>query len=257
MNLRRPKKTDLVNKVSFGSWITIPHPSVAELLARAGFDWLAIDLEHSAISIESAAELIRVADLSGVRVFVRVGSHDANVIKRVMDAGAHGIIASTVNTADQAKAIVDAVKYPPIGTRGVGLSRAQGYSEEFETHYRWLNKESVVIVQIEHVLAVKNLEAILDTPGVDGFFIGPYDLSASLGIPGKFEHPKMKQAMKRIQEVNKSRNTIAGIHVVHPDTRAAQKRIKEGYKLIGFGIDYLFLLDHARKNLDSLRKSSR
>ncbi|MEO6262082.1 MAG: aldolase/citrate lyase family protein [Chthoniobacterales bacterium] len=255
MNLRRPKKSDLSKKVSFGSWITIPHPSVAELLCRAGFDWLTIDLEHSAISIESAAELIRVTDLCGVRALVRVGSHDANVIKRVMDAGAHGIIASTVNTAEQAKAIVDAVKYPPSGTRGVGLSRAQGYSEEFETHYKWLNKESLVIVQIEHVLAVKNLEAILDTPGVDGFFIGPYDLSASLGIPGKLQHPKMKQAMAQIQKIRKSRNIIAGIHVVQPDSKEALKRVREGYNFIAFGIDYLFMLNHAKQTLQALHRA--
>ena len=96
---------------------------------RTGFDWLTVDLEHSAITLESAAE--------------------------------------------QAAAIVAAVKYPPIGTRGVGLSRAQGYADEFEEHYRWLNEESLVFVQIEHIEAVRNIDAILRVPGVDGFFIGP------------------------------------------------------------------------------------
>ena len=135
MLLRRPKKSALLSRVSLGTWITIPHPSVAELMVRAGFDWVVVDLEHSPIGIESAAELIRTIDLAGSSPFVRVGSHDANVIKRVMDAGAHGVIASTVNTPEQAAAIVSAVKYPPLGTRGVGLSRAQGYAEEFESHY--------------------------------------------------------------------------------------------------------------------------
>ena len=255
MKLRRPKKSDLLNRCSFGSWITMPHPSVVELLTRAGFDWLTIDLEHSAITLESAAELIRVIDLAGISPFVRVGSHDANVIKRVMDAGAHGIIASTVNTSEQAAAIVAAVKYPPVGTRGVGLSRAQGYADEFEEHYRWLNEESIVFVQIEHFEAVRNLDAILRVPGVDGFFIGPYDLSASLGIPGNFTHPKMLEALAEVQRVRAGVNTIAGVHVVQPVPADALQKMKDGYRFIAFGIDYLFMLNHARSTLAEIRRA--
>jgi len=253
MKLRRPRKSDLLSRCSFGSWITIPHPSVAELLVRAGFDWLTVDLEHSAITLESAAELIRTIDLAGASPFVRVGSHDANVIKRVMDAGAHGIIASTVNTPEQAAAIVSAVKYPPVGTRGVGLSRAQGYADEFEEHYRWLNEESIVFVQIEHIEAVRNLEAILRVPGVDGFFIGPYDLSASLGIPGNFTHPKMLEALAEVQRVKALVPSVAGVHVVQPVPAEVGKKIADGYRFIAFGIDYLFLLNHARAGLEQIR----
>src|SRR5689334_8143936 len=126
LQMRRPTKGKLLGRPSIGTWLTIPHPSVVEIIAKAGFEWLTIDLEHSSISLQTAAEMIRIADLVGVFAFVRVGSHDPNVIKRVMDAGAHGIIASTVNTPEQAQSIVHAVKYPPVGTRGVGLSRAQG-----------------------------------------------------------------------------------------------------------------------------------
>ena len=255
MKLRRPKKAELLNRCSFGSWITLPHPSVAELLVRAGFDWLTVDLEHSAITLESAAELIRVIDLAGISPFVRVGSHDANVIKRVMDAGAHGIIASTVNTPEQAAAIVAAVKYPPVGTRGVGLSRAQGFADEFEEHYRWLNGESIVLVQIEHIEAVRNLEAILRVPGVDGFFIGPYDLSASLGIPGDFAHPKMVAALAEVQRVKSLVPTVAGVHVVQPVPAEARRKMQDGYRFIAFGIDYLFLLNHARSGLEDLRRA--
>ena len=254
MKLRRPKKADLLSRCSFGSWITIPHPSVAELLVRAGFDWLTVDLEHSAITLESAAELIRTIDLAGITPMVRVGSHDANVIKRVMDAGAHGIIASTVNTAEQAAAIVAAVKYPPIGTRGVGLSRAQGYADEFEEHYRWLNEESLVFVQIEHIEAVRNIDAILRVPGVDGFFIGPYDLSASLGIPGKFTDPKMVEALATVRSAKEKIGTVAGVHVVQPVAADVEQKIAEGYRFIAFGIDYLFLLNDARRRLGEIQR---
>lgn len=254
MLLHRPTKAGLLSRPSFGTWITIPHASVAEIAVRAGFEWVTVDLEHSPIGLENAAELIRTIDLAGARPFVRVGSHDANVIKRVMDAGAHGIIASTVNTPTEAAAIVAAVKYPPAGTRGVGLSRAQGYSEEFDAHYRWLNDESIVFVQIEHIDAVNNLEAILRTPGVDGFFIGPYDLSASLGIPGDFNHPKMKAALAEVRRVQSVVPTTAGIHVVQPVPSDALEKLAEGYRFIAFGIDYLFLLNHAKETLRNCRE---
>ena len=254
MKLRRPAKHELLSRPSFGSWITIPQPAIAEVMVRAGFDWLTVDLEHSAITLESAAELIRTIDLAGLSPFVRVGSHDANVIKRVMDAGAHGIIASTVNTPEQAAAIVAAVKYPPVGTRGVGLSRAQGYADEFDVHYRWLNEESIVFVQIEHHEAVRNIDAILSVPGVDGFFIGPYDLSASLGIPGQLDHPKMLAALAEVRAAQDRVPTVAGVHVVQPVPADVEKKLAAGYRFIAYGIDYLFLLNHARAGLDEIRR---
>jgi len=253
--MNRPTKSELLSRPSFGTWLTIPHPSVAELMVRAGFEWITVDLEHSPIGLESASELIRTIDLAGARPFVRVGNHDANVIKRVMDAGAHGVIASTVNTPSEAAAIVAAVKYPPLGTRGVGLSRAQGYADEFESHYAWLNEESIVFVQIEHIDAVGNLEAILRTPGVDGFFIGPYDLSASLGVPGELTHPKMLEALAEVRRVQNTLSIVAGLHVVQPDPEVAKQKIAEGYRFIAFGIDYLFMLNHARETLRRIQDS--
>lgn len=247
--LRRPKRSEFTTKTTIGSWLTIPHPSVAESLGRAGFDWLTVDLEHSGTSLETASEMIRIVDLIGLNALVRVGSHDSNVIKRVMDAGAHGIIASTVNTVEEAKNIVSAVKYPPIGTRGVGLSRAHGYAQEFEDHYSWLNEESLVIVQIEHINAVNNMREIMKVPGVDGFFIGPYDLSASLGIPGQFDHSLMKEALNHVRNVKKEAGCISGIHVVQPQIQDLQARIDEGYEMIAYGIDYLLMADKAREGL--------
>ena len=256
MKLTRPAKSDFLASPRWGTWITIPHPSVAEVAVRAGFEWVTVDLEHSPIGLESCAELIRTIDLAGARPFVRVGSHDANVIKRVMDAGAHGIIASTVNTVPQAEAIVKAVKYPPLGTRGVGLSRAQGYKDEFEEYYQWVNAESMVFVQIEHIEAVENLEKILRTVGVDGFFVGPYDLSASLGIPGEFGHPKMQRALDEIARVRKLvPNSVAGCHVVDTEPEEAKAKLEAGYRLIAYGIDFLFLKNKAREDLLRIRGS--
>lgn len=111
------------------------------------------------------------------------------------------MIVPMINSVDQAEQAVSAVRYPPQGTRGVGLARAQGYGSSFDKYLDWVSKESVVIVQVEHIEAVNNLEAILAVGGVDGFIIGPYDLSGSLGVPGQFDHALMKEAMERIISV--------------------------------------------------------
>lgn len=164
------------NQLTIGSWITLAHPAIAEIMARAGFDWLTIDLEHSVITIREAEELIRVISLHGVPPLVRLTSNDANQIKRVMDAGAHGVIVPMVNSRADAERAVQALHYPPFGKRGVGLARAQGYGTTFADYRNWLEREAVVIVQIEHIDAVNDLEAILTVPGVNGYIIGPYDL---------------------------------------------------------------------------------
>ena len=118
-------------EVTVGSWITLGHPSVAEIMAHSGFDWLTVDMEHSAITLHQAQQLIQVIELSGVVPLVRVGENDPNLIKRVMDAGAHGVIVPMVNSKEEAEKAVRSVKYPPKGSRGVGLARAQKYGADF------------------------------------------------------------------------------------------------------------------------------
>ena len=193
-------KQKLNNKeLTIGSWITLGSPGVAEILANAGFDWLVVDLEHTTISLEQAGELIRTIELAGVSSLVRLTNNDENQIKRVMDAGAQGIVVPMVNNANEAEQAVAATRYPPLGNRGVGLARAQQYGVSFAEYVLWqanIDSGPVVIVQIEHVDAVENLKEILGVSGVDGFIIGPYDLSCSMGIPGEFNHPKFIKIMK-------------------------------------------------------------
>src|SRR3989304_8512061 len=148
-------------EVSIGSWITIGNPSIAEIMAKSGFDWLTVDMEHSAITLDLAQQLIQVIELCGVAPLVRVGENNATMIKRVMDAGSHGVIVPMVNSKDDAINAVNAVKYPPTGKRGVGLARAQGYGVAFDKYKEWVDRDSIVIVQIEHIKAVENLEEIL------------------------------------------------------------------------------------------------
>jgi len=230
-----------MGKVSVGSWITLGHPSIAEIMCRAGFDWLAVDMEHSAITLSDCQQLVQIIELSGLTPLVRVEKNDANIIKRVMDAGAHGVIVPMVNDKSDAEKAVSAVKYPPIGTRGVGLARAQGYGLEFEKYKKWVNKGSIVIVQIEHFKAVDCLEDILNTPGVDGSIIGPYDLSASLGCPGQFDEPIVINAIARYERICKELRKPMGFHVVQPDLKIARIYKKRKYSFIAIGLDTLYL----------------
>ena len=169
-------------------------------MARAGFDWLVIDMEHTAIDTFQAQQMIQIIDLAGCVPLVRVGSNDPLLIKRAMDGGAHGIIVPMVNTPAEARRAVSAIRYPPAGTRGVGLSRAQGYGLGFRQYQIWAEEETILIVQIEHIQAVENLEEILAVEGVDGFIVGPYDLSGSLGRPGDFGHAEVAGALSKVQQ---------------------------------------------------------
>ena len=178
------KNTTLKQKIknkenTIGSWITIPHQSVIDILAEAGFDWLCIDLEHTAIDYNEVQVLIGFIQARGMAALVRVSKNEEVVIKRVLDSGADGIVVPMICTADEAKLAVEYAKYPPIGKRGVGLNRAQRYGFAFEDYRKWVDNSQVIIAQIEHYEAINNLEFIIETAGIDGVFIGPYDLSSS------------------------------------------------------------------------------
>lgn len=238
------------NTLTLGSWITLGHPAIAEILASAGFDWLVVDLEHSTISIEQADNLIRVIDLSGVAPLVRLTSNHPDQIKRVMDAGAHGIVVPMVNSVDDALRAVAATRYAPQGNRGVGLARAQRYGSGFHDYLQWQADGPVVIVQIEHRDALAQLEDILSVAGVDGFIIGPYDLSCSMGMPGEFERPEFQEAMHRILSTGLKMGCAAGIHIVEPDQSRLRQVIVEGYRFIAYSVDIRMLDVVARAGIN-------
>jgi len=241
------------NEVALGSWITLAHPAVAEIMANAGFDWLAIDLEHSVITIREAEELIRVIELSNVVPLVRLTSNNSDLIKRVMDAGAHGIIVPMVNSALDAEMAVQSIKYPPAGRRGVGLARAQRYGADFEAYKKWQVNGSIVIVQIEHIDAVNNFRDILSVPGVDGFIVGPYDLTSSMGIPGEFSNSKYLDVIERIGKIANNMGVTGGVHIIEPDTKELAQRIDEGYKFIAYSLDIRMLDYSCRSALESIK----
>lgn len=241
-------------ELSIGSWITLSHPAIAEIFSKAGFDWLAVDLEHSVITIKEAEELIRVISLYGITPLVRLTSNNSDQIKRVMDAGSHGVIVPMVNSAEDALAAIKAVKYPPQGYRGFGLARAQSYGHGFNDYLDWQQKNSIVIVQIEHIDAVKNLESIFSIKDVDGFIIGPYDLSGSMGIAGQFNHPDLLKVMTKIQKIGTKYNKAGGIHIVEPSPSELKLKIEEGHKFIAYSVDIRMLDRACREGLNIINK---
>ncbi len=240
--------------VSIGSWITLNSPSVAEILADAGFDWLCVDMEHAVTDYKEAQLLIATIQSKDLKAFVRVGENNTRIIKRVLDAGADGIIVPMINTKEEAQKAIDAVYYPPMGKRGVGLARVQGYGFSFDEYKDHKAGNITLIAQIEHYQAVENLDQILGLEGIDGTFIGPYDLSGSMGKPGSYDDDDVKEVLKKYESTAKKYNKLIGFHVIQPDYKLVVEKIKQGYNFIAMSLDSLFLGSVAREQNVKLRK---
>lgn len=242
------------NKISIGSWITLGHFSIAEIMIDAGFDWLCIDLEHSVIDYYQMEQLIATIGSNGCIPYVRVGANDPLIIKRVLDAGAKGLIIPMINSFEDAKKAVDAAKYPPLGARGVGLARAQGYGFMFEDYKEIINNDLTIIAQIEHYKAIANLEKILSVNGIDGSIIGPYDLSGSLGFPGEYDKNEVKELLDQYEKICKKLDSPMGFHVVPAQASLVSDKISLGYQFIAFSLDTIFLGSKCRQELKKIRE---
>lgn len=240
------------NKVSIGSWITIGHPSVAEILSNAGFEWLTIDMEHNSIDKSMMQNLISVIQSKDIAALVRVSKNEEVVIKHALDSGADGIIIPMVNNKEDAIKAIEYAKYPPIGKRGVGLSRAQNYGYNFEDYKKWQSENLVIIAQIEHIEGVNNLQEIISVEGIDAIIVGPYDLSGSLGFPGDFTKPKLQEALDHVKKTCKKSCFPLGYHVVDPNPELVNSKIKEGYTFIAFSTDFYFLGDTSKEMMNKI-----
>ncbi len=233
-----------------GTIVTLSCPQIAELLSRSGFDWLFIDGEHGCLSAGDIQLLLQAAQPECPCV-VRVAANHEVYIKQALDAGADGIIAPLVNDADTAARVVAYAKYPPMGKRSVGIARAQGYGASFADYVNRANEETVVIVQVEHVDAVDNIASILDVSGIDAVFIGPYDLSASMGKPGNIHDVDVQHHVETVRQACLKRRMALGIFGV--DAAAVVPFIKQGYTLNAVGMDTLMLDKLARRVLSELK----
>jgi 2-keto-3-deoxy-L-rhamnonate aldolase RhmA len=263
MLARRIKEKLRRGEASIGSWMSMAHPSIAEILAMAGYDFVVVETEHTAIDNSEVLRIIIAIEQRGSIPLVRLAWVDPIQAKAVLDSGAAGLLVPMVNTKEEAELAVKMSKYPPLGYRGVGLARAQGYGQNFDEYVKHANDDSLLIVQIEHKDAVANIEEILSVPGIDGTFIGPYDLSMSLGIPGQLSHPSVVEAKKKVLDATLRRGLVAGIHFVQPRTAVAdtEAALAAGYRFIALGTDILFLGDTAgmlqretRRLSEALRK---
>ena len=253
-SIKEKFKTD---QPSIGSWMSMGHVSIAEILAEAGYDWVVVETEHTAIDVSEVLRLLIAIEGRGALPLVRLAWNDPIQAKAVMDSGAAGVIVPMVNTREEAELAVKSVKYPPEGFRGVGLARAQGYGVSFDEYMVCANKDGLLMLQIEHIDAVNNIEDILSVPGIDGTYIGPYDLSCSMGLPGQLDHPEVEAAKMRVLEATKRRGLAPGIHLVHPNTARDElvEHVKQGYLFIALGTDILFLGDSARDLHDLARRT--
>jgi 2-keto-3-deoxy-L-rhamnonate aldolase RhmA len=230
-------------QLTIGSWLSFGYSQTAEMMAKNGFDWLVVDMEHSSTNFAEMRQLIQIIDLCGITPLVRVGANDTLLIKKAMDAGATGVIVPMVMNTEDAKKAIDALYYCPKGNRGVGLYRAQGYGGSFDTYRTKSLEESILIVQIEHKDAVDNLEAILALEEVDGFIVGPYDMSGSVGVPGNFEHPEMIKVLDKVRRIAAANSKPGGFHIVHSNINLLEQRISEGYRFFAYGTEMIFLME--------------
>lgn len=240
-------------ELTFGAWAQMGHPASAEILARSGFDWVCVDLEHGVIGLETAANLFRAVSAQGAVPVARLPLNDAIWIRRTLDAGARGLIIPMVNSAEEAERALCEAKYPPRGRRGYGYARANLYGIDFEADIRSANGQIPVIMQIEHRDAIANLEAILAVPGVDAVFIGPLDLSGSFGKTGDLECPEMVAALDHYRACCARAGVCAGIHLVRPDAAKVARAVEEGYRMIALGVDTVFLAAAAGQALSAAR----
>lgn len=233
-----------------GSIVSLDAPEVVEILCAAGFDWLFLDAEHAPLGPRALQRLIMAAgDLPCV---VRLPNHDEIWIKRALDIGAAGIMVPQVNSAAQAEAIVRRAKYAPEGARGMGLARAHGYGYDVQAYLARANDETAVIVQSEHVDAVREAASIAAVPGIDALFIGPYDLSASMGKPGRIDDPEVEAAIASV--VAAARAAGRGVGYFAMGVEAVRRRLAQGIGLVACGVDAALLGERAKEVCGALRQ---
>jgi len=235
-------------KVVFGPFMKFTDPAVVEIMGFAGFDFVIIDAEHGPISIQSAQNMIRAAETANITSIIRVAKNDESLILRALDIGAQGVEIPQINCKSDALRAVKSVKYSPQGERGVcRYVRAANYSsmDKFK-YFKSANEETMIITHIEGVEGINNLDEILSVPGIDVIFIGPYDLSQSLGIPGEVNHSLVIEKMKEV--ILKCKQNKIAVGTFADDIQTAKKWISLGVQYMSFSVD-VGILYEASKNI--------
>ncbi|MEE8056600.1 MAG: aldolase/citrate lyase family protein [Pseudomonadales bacterium] len=225
----------------FAGWISYAHPSITETFARAGFDFIAIDMEHATISLEQAQRIIAASQSEGVPCLPRPVSHSNDWIKPLLESGADGMLVQMVNTPEELAALVGHIKYPPVGNRSYGVNRAQAYGFDFDSYISQWNDTSSFIIQVESIQAVENIEKLVEFAEVDGVMIGPLDISGSLGVPGQTSHPLVIEASRKVITACEQAGKSCGTQVADANPESIEALFSLGYTYAILGSD-LFAL---------------
>lgn len=238
-----------------GSWINSASPIVTEIMSGAGFDFLCLDAEHSAIDFNTSLQLFQAMKAGNPKCvpLVRMQGNNYADTKRYLDAGALGVIAPLVNTKEEVEYLIKSVKYPPLGNRGVGFGRSHAYGFEFEKYMEFAKDNIFIAIQIEHIDAVSNFEEMSKVKGLDAIFVGPYDLTASMGITAQFNHPDYISTLEKINSICTKNNIISGIHVVQPSPEEVVQKHKMGYNLIAYSLDITIIGSNCRNAINTLK----
>jgi 2-keto-3-deoxy-L-rhamnonate aldolase RhmA len=237
-----------------GPLVTLPSPDVAEILALAGFDYLWIETEHAPTDYVHAQMMIQAVG-GRCPCLIRIPESSEVWTKKALDTGCDGIVVPQVRSAEEAKAVVEWCLYPPAGKRSVGVSRAHKYGMSFQDYVNTINEELMIVIQVEHVESVQNIESIVRVPGIDAVFVGPFDLSGSLGVIGQITHPEVKKAIESTRRRCEEAEIPIGIFAV--DAKSAKDAITDGFSLIALSMDSVFLWQAAKAALDHVRDKSR
>jgi len=238
---------------SVGTWLSLGNIPAARFLARSGFHWLTVDIEHSMVGMETAAWLFGCIADAGCTALARVPGNRHDHIKRVMDNGAHGVVVPMVNSRAEAEAAVAAMLYPPVGNRSVGGSLPPlNFGTTAPDYFAHANEEILIVLQCEHIAAVENADAIFSVPGIDAIFVGPNDLAASMrskdGKPPSAE--ATAEAMKHVLATCKKHGVAPGLHCMSAEE--AKVRMEEGWQFLAIGSELRMMLDGANAILKQL-----
>lgn len=231
-----------------GTLISINSCEMVEALSCSGLDWLFFDLEHAVYSIADVQKMIQ-AIRPPCLSFIRIQDPQPVYVKKALDTGCSGIIVPQVNSVKIAKSVVDAGKYYPLGARSVGLGRSTLYGSQLAKAIENDNSEKAIIVQIEHIDAVNDLNEILNIDGIDAAFVGPYDLSSSMGLIGDVQNTKVQEAIDKVASTLKNKKIIGGIFV--GSDQAIEKEVKRGFKLIAVGSDIIRIVSSCKSTMQS------
>jgi 2-keto-3-deoxy-L-rhamnonate aldolase RhmA len=238
-------------QVSLGSWLNLDSPAAAELMARAGFDWLIIEGEHGAASLGTVQLMLQAMNGTPTVPMMRVPWNDAVLVKVALDVGVKGIMFPMVNTRAEAIAAVRACKYPPAGVRGVGSGRASWYGQNSAEYLKTANDDQLIFIIVEHEQAVANIEEIVTVPGIDAISFGFADYAASLGLTGQNDHPRVLEARDTVLRACQR----AGVAAAYAPRSVAQTQelAALGFRVFIVGGDARFIMNGAREMLAALR----